>query len=53
MYILNKDKNELVPVEESTFKALGLRERKDLQEWIAKTPSVFGEECRCNRKQAG
>lgn len=44
MYILNKDKNELVPVEESTFKALGLRERKDLQEWIAKTPSVFGEE---------
>lgn len=44
MYILNKDKNELIPVEESTFKALGLKERKDLQEWIAKTPSVFGEE---------
>lgn len=44
MYILNKDKNELIPVDESTFKALGLRERKDLQEWIAKTPSVLGEE---------
>jgi len=44
MYILNKDKNELIPVDETTFKALGLRERKDLQEWIAKTPSVLGEE---------
>jgi len=33
-----------MPVEQTTFKALGIKERRDLQEWIVKTPNVFGEE---------
>ena len=44
MYIIDKSTNKLVPVEKTTFMALGIKERSDLQEWIVKTPNVFGEE---------
>jgi len=44
MYIIDKRTNKLMPVEQTTFKALGIKERRDLQEWIVKTPNVFGEE---------
>lgn len=44
MYIINKDSNELVKIEKRTFKSLGLDERHNLQEWIAKEPSSLGEE---------
>ena len=44
MFTVNKDKKEVSPVETRTFKQAGLEERKDLQEWIAKSPNIFGEE---------
>ena len=44
MYIVNKQSNKLEPIEKTSFKAVGIRERKDLQEWIAKNPEVLGEE---------
>lgn len=44
MYLINKDKNNLEPVEKITFKSAGLTERKHLQEWIDKNPESLGEE---------
>jgi len=44
MYIVNKEKNQLESIEKTTFKAAGMRERQDLQEWLAKNPTVFGED---------
>ena len=44
MYILNKQNNQMEAIEQVTFKSLGLKERKDLQEWIAKKPDILGEE---------
>ena len=44
MYLIDKDSNKLVKVEKKTFKSLGLDERHNLQEWIAKEPSSLGED---------
>jgi len=44
MYLINRDKNNLEPVEEITFKSAGLKERQHLQEWIEKNPESLGEE---------
>ena len=44
MYIINKAKNAIEPLEEVSFKAAGIRERKHLQEWIAKSSMSLGEE---------
>lgn len=44
MYIFDKEKNELVSAENTSFKELNLKERQHLQEWIAKDPSVLKEE---------
>ena len=44
MYIIDKDSNKLIKVEKKTFKSLGLDERHNLQEWIAKAPSSLGED---------
>ena len=44
MYIIDKDSNKLIKVEKKTFKSLGLDERHNLQEWIAKEPSSLGED---------
>lgn len=44
MYILDKDSNQLITAEPTTFKAQKLKERQHLQEWIAKNPEVLGEE---------
>ena len=44
MYIINKDTNEIEPIEKITFKSAGLKERANLQEYIAKNPSSLGEE---------
>ena len=44
MFLLNKEKNEAVSLQKSTFGELDLRERQNLQEWIAKNPSILGEE---------
>lgn len=44
MYIVDSESNELISAVSSTFKGLKLKERQHLQEWIAKSPSVLGEE---------
>ena len=44
MYILDKDTNQLITAEPTTFKEQKLKERQHLQEWIAKNPEVLGEE---------
>ncbi len=43
MFKINKEKNEISPIEERTFQDEKLKERAHLQEWIAKSPNVFGE----------
>ena len=44
MYILNPQNKSLIKAQKCTFKSLNLKERQDLQEWIAKEPSSLGEE---------
>lgn len=43
MYILDQQNKSLIKAEECSFKSLNLKERQDLQEWIAKEPSSLGE----------
>ena len=43
MYLIDQDNNSLVIVEKCSFKSLGMDERNNLQEWIAKEPSSLGE----------
>ena len=43
MYIVDNKNNELIKANKTTFKENGYKERQHLQEWIAKEPSVFGE----------
>ena len=43
MYILDRQNKSLIKAEECSFKSLNLKERQDLQEWIAKEPSSLGE----------
>lgn len=44
MYQINQTTNSISKLERKSFSELGLREREHLQEWIAGTPSAFGEE---------
>jgi len=44
MFIIDKTKNEATAVGRQTFASLGFRERDNLQEWIAKNPTILGEE---------
>ncbi len=44
MYSIDVAKNEIHKLKKSTFSELGFKERENLQEWIAKEPSVLGEE---------
>ena len=39
MYILDQKSKKLIKAEKCSFKSLNLKERQDLQEWIAKEPS--------------
>jgi hypothetical protein len=43
MYIFDKEGNQLINAEPTTFKEQKLKERQHLQEWIAKSPEVLGE----------
>lgn len=43
MYIIDKDGNQLIAAEATTFKEQKLKERQHLQEWIAKSPEVLGD----------
>ncbi len=44
MFIVNKKKKEVFPLTKRTFAEEKLKERYDLQEWIAKSPNIFDEE---------
>lgn len=44
MYLVNKDKKSLEPIPKAAFRDVGMKERKDLQEWIIHNPQVFGED---------
>lgn len=43
MFLIKKEENEAVSLEKQTFKNLGFKERKHLQEWICKNPNILGE----------
>ena len=44
MFIIDTTKNEATAVSRQTFADLGFRERDHLQEWIAKNPTMLGED---------
>ena len=44
MYKIDRASNQIQQIKQCTFSELGFRERDHLQEWIAKEPSVLGEE---------
>jgi uncharacterized protein DUF4268 len=44
MFKINKEANSIEPMAIRSFSELGFKERSNLQEWIAKTPSCLGEE---------
>ncbi|MET0396734.1 MAG: DUF4268 domain-containing protein [Longimicrobiaceae bacterium] len=44
MYLINRTTNRIEPLQRRTFSELGLRERSNLQEWIANHPVALGEE---------
>jgi len=43
MFLIDKDNNIIKKISERNFSELGFKERENLQEWIAKDPSVLGE----------
>jgi Predicted nuclease of the RecB family len=44
MYRIDRSANAISSLQERSFSSLGFRERDHLQEWIAKNPSVLGED---------
>jgi hypothetical protein len=44
MFKIDREANLIEALESPTFASLGFKERKHLQEWIAKTPSCLGED---------
>lgn len=44
MFKIDREANEIQPLQQRTFFDLGFKERAHLQEWIAKNPSCLGEE---------
>lgn len=45
MFLIDKEKNKIKhPLKERKFSELGLKERQNLQKWIAENPEVLGEE---------
>lgn len=44
MYLINQKENDIEKLEKTTFKSAGMKERSNLQEWIAKNPQTLGEE---------
>lgn len=43
MYLVDKQLKKLTPVPTVTFAEQGLKERQDLQEWLAAYPEALGE----------
>ena len=44
MYLIDKNNKKLEEISGATFKELGISERYDLQEWLEKSPNIFGED---------
>ena len=44
MFIINRDENNISPLNRKSFSELGFREREHLQEWIAKKPDILGQD---------
>lgn len=44
MFLVNNKNKTTEEIKEITFKEIGLKERKDLQEWIANNPNILGED---------
>lgn len=44
MYKVDTENNELQQLEEVKFFEIGIKERSDIQEWLRKSPQVFGVE---------
>jgi Domain of unknown function (DUF4268) len=44
MYKINRLQNNIIKLEERLFSDLKIKERENLQEWIAKNPDILGEE---------
>lgn len=44
MFRINREKNIVESLKQSTFSELGFRERENLQEWICQNPEMFGED---------
>src|ERR1043166_6801711 len=44
MYLVNKQTRRLEAIPKAAFRDVGMKERKDLQEWIVHNPEVFGED---------
>jgi len=44
MYRIDRSANAISSLQERSFSSLGFRERDHLQEWIAKNPSILGED---------
>lgn len=44
MFLINKSEKKLENIKGATFKELGISERYDLQEWLEKSPDIFGED---------
>lgn len=44
MYLIEKDKNRITKLKQTTFSQLKFKEREHLQEWIENNPSALGEE---------
>lgn len=43
MFLVNKKENKAISLPKKSFKELGFKERKHLQEWICKNPDMLGE----------
>lgn len=44
MFIVNKEKKQLIRLEEASFQDIKCKERNDFQEWIVNEPSILGED---------
>lgn len=44
MFLVNKEDKTTKEIKDISFKSCGLKERDDLQEWIANNPIILGEE---------
>lgn len=44
MFLVNKEDKKTKEIKNISFKEVGLKERNDLQEWIANNPIILGEE---------